>query len=111
MRSARLRLAALALLIGGIASLPPARRTEPESSRRDHRGRIPAALGFEDEADAQAEMEFQMLRDPRANSIPRGIRRREASFARALPVRTVQLYPDGPGGGAVAQSLVWTERG
>jgi hypothetical protein len=65
----------------------------------------PASTGNEDDADAQAEMEFLMLRDPRANAIPRDIHRREIAFARALPQRRAGLHADATPG------WVWTERG
>jgi hypothetical protein len=65
----------------------------------------PASTGNEDDADAQAEMEFLMLRDPRANAIPRDIHRREIAFARALPQRRAGLHAD------ATPAWVWTERG
>src|SRR5262245_6973812 len=108
------RLAVLAVLLAGIASMmqAPSRRPAAGAFDRDARGRMPAAsLGTDDDPDAQAEMEFMMLRDPRSNTIPRGIHRLEARFATALPRRAPRLFRNGPNGAAHAQSLVWTERG
>ena len=73
--------------------------------------RIPTALGTEDDPDAQIEMEFMMLRDPATNAIPRDIRRREAAFARALPVRAAHVLRSSPSGATTTQTLTWTERG
>src|SRR5262249_32544463 len=61
--------------------------------------------------DAQAEMEFLTLRDPRTNAIPRGIRSRELRFARALPARRAGALRIGPDQATALQPLVWTERG
>src|SRR5262245_25584774 len=68
-------------------------------------------LGTGDDPNAQAEMEFLMLRDPRANEIPRAIRQREVRLAATLPARRARLFRGGPGRAPVAQTLVWTERG
>src|SRR5438132_5153100 len=82
----------------------------PSPGRPDRQEReIPAALGAGGEADAQARMEFLMLRDPVTDAIPRGIRARELGLARSLPRRGARSF------GAVtalgAQALTWTERG
>lgn len=84
-------------------------------SRRDDRraapiGRIPVSEGTEDDPHAQAEMEFLMLRDPRTNAIPAGIRRREMSFARLLPERRA-LVLRSQAEGQAATELTWVERG
>lgn len=50
--------------------------------------RIPTSLGIEDDPNAQAEMEFMMLRDPVSNRIPDNIFRREQQFASTLPGRS-----------------------
>src|SRR5262245_29493585 len=71
----------------------------------------PMAPGTEDDPDAQAEMEFMMLRDPLTNRIPRGIHRREVLFARGLPDRRTRVLRNSPDGAAATQALVWTERG
>ena len=71
----------------------------------------PMALGTEDDPDAQAEMEFLIQRDPRANAIPRGIHGREIQFARALPARAAGAFRLGPDAATTLQPLVWTERG
>jgi len=89
----------------------------PSPSRRDilramqEREEPSASLGTEDDPNAQAEMEFMMLRDPRTNRIPRGMRVREAAFARNLPRRAAGLFRSGPGGNPEALALTWTERG
>ena len=102
--------AVLLTLIGLLALLPPSPRIPASAIRARGWGKIPASLGSEDDPNAQAEMEFAMLRDPRANAIPRDILRREANFARGLPIR------GGPSRSELdratrAQTLVWTERG
>src|SRR6185503_4574451 len=55
-------------------------------------------------------MEFMMQRDPRTNTIPADIRRREVAFARRLP-RGEALRLMRAQDGAATQELVWTERG
>jgi hypothetical protein len=52
-----------------------------------------------------------MLRDPRANAIPRDIRRREVQLSRTLRAPRARFFRGGPARAEVAQSLVWTERG
>ena len=44
-----------------------------------------ASLGLDDDPDAQAEMDFMMLRDPVANRVPDNILKREQLFAKTLP--------------------------
>lgn len=87
----------------------------PESHRTGPRplpsGRIPVSVGTEDDPNAQAEMEFMMLRDPRTNAIPLSIRWREASFATGLPNRRALILRNREGGVASTAGLVWTERG
>ncbi len=111
----RSKAAALAILIGLLATIPPSpasRKTPRAHPAPLHRPDVkPASLGTEDDPDAQAEMEFRMLRDPIANAIPRGIHRREITFARALPVRRARSLRNGPGPETATQTLVWTERG
>ncbi len=70
---------------------------------------MPASPGTEDDPNAQAEMEFMMLRDPHTNSIPYNMYRREKEFARDLPVRNGLLK--GGGNTTNSHSLTWTERG
>src|SRR5262245_7884772 len=76
-----LKSAALAILIGLAAAIPPspASRVGARASHHPaplHRpGAVPASLGIEDDSDAQSEMEFMMLRDPQTNTIPRDIHR------------------------------------
>ena len=96
-----------AILLGFLAATAP---TSPavrlvartEASRRPP----PMSIGVEDDADARDEMEFLMLRDPRTQTIPRDIRRRESLFARSLPDRRARRFKIGQ-----IQNLVWTERG
>jgi type IX secretion system substrate protein len=106
MRPSRLAwlLAALVLL----AWLAPAPRSGRE---RRPRGIEPLSIGIGDDADAQAEMEFQMLRDPRMNSVPRGIHQRELALARTLPLVGLRVFGSGQGPARVQQVLPWTERG
>jgi hypothetical protein len=47
----------------------------------------PVSRGTEDDPNAQAEMEFMMLRDPATGRIPDNIVRHEQRFARGLPKR------------------------
>ncbi len=74
--------AALLIAIGLAAMLPPSQvprlgaRTPGEESHRSGVKVIPVSLGTEDDPDAQAEMEFMMLRDPRTGTIRRRISRR-----------------------------------
>jgi len=109
--------AALVIVIALVAMMAPSHerraplRTPGHPALLPRAGAIPASLGAEDDPDAQAEMEFMMLRDPRANAIPRGIRRREAVFARSLPSRRARDLRNGPNREAGTQTLVWTERG
>jgi hypothetical protein len=109
--------AALVIVIGLVAMMAPSHDPRspshaPARAAALQRARmIPASLGTEDDADAQAEMEFRMLRDPRADAIPRDIRRREAAFARTLPARRARGLRNGPDREISAQALVWTERG
>lgn len=104
-------LATLLLLIGslGVTTLAP------ESYRHDRQAalmsRIPVSEGTEDDPNAQAEMEFLMLRDPVANAIPAGIRRRELSFARRLPERRALVLRGRAQGAAATAGLTWVERG
>ncbi len=105
-------LAVLAVLVVLVAiALPRLNpRVAGDSVSRLPVGQNPMAVGTEDNPDAQAEMEFMMLRDPRTNAIPRGIRRREVVFARSLPRPLARSFRNGPDRVAT-QDLVWTERG
>jgi hypothetical protein len=109
--------AAAGMLVGLVAMLPATPGMDldaPHSGPGAPQPRsrlVPASLGSEDDPDAQAEMEFLMLRDPRANAIPRGIRRREMLFARDLPKPPAGALRSGPHRASVPQALVWTERG
>jgi len=69
-------------------------------------GKPPVSIGLEDDPNAQAAMEFLMLRDPRTNAIPMNMPTRERRFAEFLPVRTDAAVYKGQSG-----ALVWTERG
>ena len=116
MRQAILGRLTLLILIALITLIPPSPRSPaggrtPDRDARLRAGVIPMSLGTEDDADAQAEMEFMMLRDPMAGIIPRDIHRRELRFARALPVRSATSARIGPTQVASIQPLVWTERG
>ena len=101
----------LLILTGLMALIPPS----PKSPRDDSSGvppqRIPAAVGIEDDPNAQAEMEFLMLRDPRTHAIPADIFRREAAFARGLPDRRALNLRGRAEGVAATAVLAWTERG
>ena len=105
--------AGLVALVGLLATLPPSPgpRVTPRGWGAPRGAAIPASIGSEDDPDAQAEMEFMMLRDPRAGTIPRDIRRREAAFAQGLPAARPRLFRIGPDRAASTQALVWTERG
>src|SRR2546423_3351753 len=94
--------------IVALAWLSPAPRSLHE--RRADRW-APLSNGLEDDPDAQARMEFQMLRDPRANAIPRGIHLRELSLARALPIAGPRRFGAPADPARVEQALIWTERG
>ncbi len=72
---------------------------------------IPVSIGTEDNPEAQAEMEFLMLRDPRTHQIPRGIRRGERLFSKSLPSPPPRLFRSGPDPSTAFAPLVWTERG
>jgi hypothetical protein len=98
-------------LMAALASWHETRFRERPTGRAAALRVIPVARGLEDDADAQAEMEFMMLRDPRANAIPRDIHLRELALARALPDRRTLPLRNGPGRETAAQTLVWTERG
>jgi hypothetical protein len=117
MNRSRVRLA-IAMVVGLLALAPllaVRREAGPRVARSaagpSRNAPIPLATGLEDDADAQAEMEFMMLRDPLTNTIPRGIHRREIQFARTLPDRRAALLRGRPDRAAAAQALVWTERG
>ena len=104
---------AMAIVLGLVAMVPPT--PEPRHDARMHatdpRRLPPLALGLEDDPDAQAEMDFMMLRDPRADAIPRDIRRREALFASALPARNPRAFRGGPDPSTLAPVRDWAERG
>ncbi|MGH7742362.1 MAG: WD40/YVTN/BNR-like repeat-containing protein, partial [Candidatus Eiseniibacteriota bacterium] len=109
-------LAALLVAFLVLTALAPPRTTSPEGQRvsrlaREAMGRIQASGGLEDDADAQAEMEFLMLRDPVRNQIPRGIHQAEMRLARLLPERAVRFYRNGPSGATQAQLTLYQERG
>src|SRR5262245_56784336 len=107
------RLAAAVVLACLVAIVPPS--PEPRHAARgadDAQRRLPRmSLGTKDDPDAQAEMEFVMLRDPRTNAIPRDIHTRELRFARSLPARRAGAFRIGPDQATAFQPLVWTERG
>src|SRR5262245_59480568 len=117
MNRTRVRLA-IAILVG-LAALAPllavrlavAPRPPQPRAGLSRSAPIPLATGLEDDADAQAEMEFMMLRDPITNTIPRDIHRREIQLARTLPDRRAALLRSRPDRAAAASALVWTERG
>src|SRR5262245_11137802 len=98
------------LILVGLAAMllsSPSPRIDARDPLDDPRRHPAESLGLEDDADAQAEMEFMTLRDPRADVVPRGIRRDEMSFAQRLPdSRALAVQA-----GAAASSIVWTERG
>jgi hypothetical protein len=111
MRSVRWTRATLLFLMGLLALIPPLAESHRDALRAHPSGRIPASLGTEDDPDAQAEMEFSMLRDPRTNAIPLDIRRREAVFARSLPDRRALNLQNEGEGATSTEALTWTERG
>ena len=76
-----------------------------------HGGRAPFTVEMGDDADAQAEMEFRMLRDPRTNTIPRGIHLRELALARTLPRMGPRSFASPAGPASSQTTLAWTERG
>src|SRR5215510_1306663 len=107
------QLLASAIVIAIVAIVLPAldtrapRRAPDESSQR----LPPLAIGDEDDPDAQAELDFLMYRDPRANTIPRDIRRRELGFARSLIDRRARPFRADRYGADQIQALDWVERG
>ena len=100
----------LILVLLGTLMVPLAPLPGSEAPGRARPARIPLAIGTEDDPGAQAEMEFLMLRDPRTNAIPIGIRRRERLFARELPARSTRNRSEGDRASRT-QALTWTERG
>ena len=114
MQGSRRSRALLVILAALTASFAPPHDLRPmghASTRAAALRAIPASLGIEDDASAQAEMDFMMLRDPRTGEIPRDIHRREIAFARALPDRRARVLRNRPGRETAAQTIVWTERG
>src|SRR5262249_13308680 len=107
------RLVAIVILASLVALIPPspAPRHDARAADRDRRRLPPMSLGAPDAPAAQAEMEFLVLRDPRANAIPRGIRARELRLASALPARRAGALRIGPDQATELQPLVWAERG
>jgi len=99
-----------AAILAVVAMIPASRGPHREQSAAGRR-MPPMSLGTEDDADAQAEMEFLISRDPRTNAIPRDIRAREMRFARALPARAAGALRMGPDQATAFQPLLWTERG
>ena len=107
----RFRSILLAVLLVSLAMLsitPP--RHSARTPEAEH-GIPRLGVGTEDDPDAQAEMEFMMQRDPRTNTIPRYIRRRELDLARTLPDRRGRPFKAGPSGADQIQALDWVERG
>src|SRR5262245_19437834 len=104
---------AAAILASLVAMIPASLEPRPGApAPDDDRRRLPPmSLGTEDDPDAQAELEFLMLRDPRTNTIPRDIRSRELRFARALPARQAGAFRLGASRATELEPLVWTERG
>ena len=111
MKSARWPHAALLILVGLLPLIHPSPEPRRDVLTARTFGLIPASLGTEDDPNAQAEMEFMMLRDPRANAIPRAIHRREMAFAMALPNRLERGLRDGTNRATHVEALTWTERG
>jgi hypothetical protein len=70
--------------------------------------KLSLSLGTEDDPHAQAEMEFLITRDPRTNTIPRDIRRREFEFARTIPVQRDVRFAKGK---TRSSTAMWMERG
>lgn len=99
---------AVVVLAGVLALTPLSSRMQREDPGSALKSRIPVSEGTEDDPNAQAEMEFHMLRDPRTNTIPFDIRRREVMFANGIPTRRALSLRNGAAG---TQALVWTERG
>jgi hypothetical protein len=107
-KDSRKNLMALAILVGASTIhgfLPPGRFPAPREEP------IPVSVGEEDDPNAQAELEFLTIRDPRTNSIPRGIRARELALARSLPRSGARVFRSAPGRTTTIQALTWTERG
>ena len=71
---------------------------------------VPESEGAEDDPYAGFRQEFQMLRDPAINGIPRNMFRREQEFAKNLPKRNEFLFSLGKRFKNAA-ALTWTERG
>ncbi|HKQ56415.1 MAG TPA: T9SS type A sorting domain-containing protein [Candidatus Eisenbacteria bacterium] len=98
--------AAALVMVVGIAALSPRLKPGLAPSRE-----APMSVGTEDDPNAQAEMEFLMLRDPRTNEIPRRIRKLEMLFARNLPTRRELNNQARAQGGPPLEILEWIERG
>src|SRR6266850_6251995 len=94
--------ATVAVLAVVVAVLPAAPRPPLDA--------FSESIGTEDDPNAQAAMEFLMLRDPVANTIPHDIHRREAVFARSLPRHGSAARTDLDRATRV-QTLTWTARG
>ncbi len=65
------------------------------------------SAGTEDNPNARNDYEFMVMRDPVTNSVPEGIRRREAELSRLIPTLTSYALAKGKS----IQSLIWSERG
>jgi hypothetical protein len=68
----------------------------------------PVSMGLPDDPDAQARMEFMMLRDPATNSIPSDMIRRERQFTATLARNAEAGLLKG---NSNRLGVVWTERG
>lgn len=79
----------------------------PESMK-PHPRFAAVSLGLDDDPDAQAEMDFMMLRDPVANRVPDNILQREQLFARTLPRAGEAVLAKGNG---TTTTVTWVERG
>ena len=102
----------LLTLLVSVAFLQSTPVRQTASAPEQGEQRVPRlGVGIEDDADAQAEMEFLIQRDPRTNTIPRDIRTRELSLARSLPDRRARAFKAGPYGADQVQALDWVERG
>ncbi|HXS83427.1 MAG TPA: T9SS type A sorting domain-containing protein [Methylomirabilota bacterium] len=110
-RSGQILLSTILIAIVTIVLPSPPRRARERVPVEISQPLPPLAIGDEDDPDAQAELEFLMSRDPRANAIPRGIRRRELQFARSLIDRRARPFRAGAYGADQIQALDWVERG
>lgn len=98
---------AVVLLVAFVATIRPSTHVSNTPPLDPRLPRL--STGEEDDAGGRDEMEFLISRDPRANAIPRDIRRREGEFSRTLPLGRARRFASERA--QSFQNLVWTERG